>query len=95
VRNLVVEPGSWSGTASGERVVEVRRLRSLASDPYTGEASLEIALGIDRGVPFTGGSLRLDVIAALARAQRATTVLTRGAYVGPDAIWIDRADLIT
>jgi predicted Zn-dependent protease len=94
VRNLVVEPGSWSGTATGERVVEVRRLRSLAIDPYTGEASLEIALGIDRGVPFTGGSLRLDVIAALARAQRSATVLTRGAYVGPDAIWIDRAELI-
>jgi predicted Zn-dependent protease len=94
VRNLVVEPGSWTGTASGERVIEVRRLRSLAIDPYTGEASLEIALGTDRGVPFTGGSLRLDVIAALSRAQRSTTVLTRGAYVGPDAIWIDRAELI-
>jgi predicted Zn-dependent protease len=95
VRNLVVEPGSWSGTATGERVVEVRRLRSLSIDPHTGEASLEIALGTDRGVPFTGGSLRLDLIGALAHAQRSTTVLTRGAYVGPDAIWIDRAELIT
>jgi hypothetical protein len=95
VRNLVVEPGSWSGTATGERVVEVRRLRSLSIDPYTGEAALEIALGTDRGVPFAGGSLRLDLIEALAHAQRSTTLVTRGAYVGPDAIWIDRSELIT
>jgi predicted Zn-dependent protease len=94
VRNLVVDPGAWNGTATGERVVEVRRLRSLSIDPYTGEASLEIALGIDRGTPFSGGSLRLDLIAALAHAQRSTSVLTRGAYVGPDAIWIERAELI-
>lgn len=93
VRNLVVDPGSWNGVASG--VVEVRRLRGLSIDPYTGEASLEIALGVAGGAPFTGGSLRLDLIAALARAQRSSTVVTRGAYVGPDAIWIDRAELIT
>ena len=94
VRNLVVDTGDWSGTAAGDRVVELRRLRSLSIDPYTGDASLEIALGVDRGAPFTGGSIRLDLITALARARRATSSLTRGGYVGPDAVWIDRAELI-
>ena len=47
VRNLVVETGAWNGTATGDRVVEIRRLRSLSIDPYTGDASLEIALGVD------------------------------------------------
>src|SRR5206468_2480246 len=83
VRNLVVAPGSWDGAVVGDRVVEVRRLRSLVIDPYTGDASLEIALALDRGVPITGGSIRIDLIAALARARRSTTTLTRGAYVGP------------
>src|SRR5439155_4262859 len=84
VRNLAVELGSWTGEASG-KVLEVRRLRELAIDPYTGEASLEIALGVAGGKPFAGGTLRLDLIAALAHARRSTKPLTRGAYVGPDA----------
>lgn len=94
VRNLAVATGDWNGTAVGDRVVEVRRLRSLAIDPYTGDASLEIALGLDRGAPFAGGSLRIDLIDALALARRSTTSVTRGAYVGPAAVWIDRAELL-
>jgi len=100
VRNLVVEAGSWSGTidASMGRVVEVRRLRSLSIDPYTGEASLEIALAVDHSKagtrPFAGGSLRIDLIAALARAKRTAAVLTRGAYKGPQAVLVERAELI-
>jgi predicted Zn-dependent protease len=94
VRNLIVEPGAWTGPASGERVVEIRRLRSLTIDRYTGDASLEIALGVDRGVPFSGGLLRIDLIDALARAQRSAATITRGAYVGPAAVWIDRAELL-
>jgi predicted Zn-dependent protease len=95
VRNLVVSTGDWTGPAVGDRVVEIRRLRSLSIDPYTGDASLEIALGIDRGVPFTGGSLRLDLIETLALARRSTTSVTRDAYVGPSAIWTDRAEILT
>lgn len=95
VRNLVVATGDWNGTAVGDRVVEVRRLRSLSIDPYTGDASLEIALGIDRGTPFSGGSLRLDLIEALALARRSTTSVTRGAYVGPSAVWVDTAEIFT
>jgi hypothetical protein len=76
----------------------VRRLISLAIDPYTGEASLEIALGIEHdkagGKPFRGGSLRIDLVEALAKAKRSAKPITRGAYTGPDAVWIDRAHLI-
>jgi len=100
VRNLDVARGAWSGTieAGATRVVEVRRLRSLAIDPYTGDASLEIALGLEHvkgaAKPFTGGSIRIDLIAALAKAKRSSHAITRGAYTGPDAVWIDRAELI-
>jgi predicted Zn-dependent protease len=97
VRNLVVATGGWSGhavEAAGARVIEVRRLRSLSVDPYTGEASLEIALGISAEQPFTGGTVRLDLITALARARRSRTRLRRAAYSGPDALWIERAELI-
>ena len=94
VRNLVVTPGTWNRTANGGRVIEIRRLRSLAIDRYTGDASLEIALGLDRDAPFTGGSLRIDLIAALATARRSAEPLTRGAYAGPTTIWIDHSDLL-
>jgi hypothetical protein len=95
VRNLDVELGSWAGETSG-RVVEVLQLRDLAVDRYTGDASLEIGVAVDRpkGTVFAGGSVRLDLIAALARAKRSQTRLTRGAYRGPDAVWIDAAELI-
>ena len=95
VRNLVVATGSWSPSdAPPGRTVELRRLRSLTIDPYTGDASLEIALGLDGGKPFTGGTVRLDVIAALAQARRSKTRVRRGAYWGPHAVWIERAELI-
>jgi hypothetical protein len=100
VRNLVVATGTWPGTidASAGRVVEVRRLRSLSIDPYTGDVSLELALSIDHDkagpAPTAGGSLRIDMIAALARARRSATRLVRGAYVGPDAISIDSVEII-
>lgn len=98
VRNLDVALGGWSGAidASAGRVVEIRRLRGLAIDPYTGDASLEIALGIDHpaGKPFAGGSVRIDLIAALARARRSSVRLLRGAYRGPHSVLIDRAELI-
>jgi len=97
VRNLVVNVGSWSGAAADagpERVVEIRRLRSLAIDPFTGDASLDIALGFANGKPFTGGTVRLDLIDALSRAHRSRTRIRRGAYEGPAAVWIEHAELI-
>lgn len=104
VRNLDVRPGTWNGVIpqpvaqAGERVVELRRLRALSIDPLTGDASLEIALGVDhRGTAarmFTGGTVRLDLVAALARARRSATVVQRGAYLGPTAVLVDDAELI-
>jgi hypothetical protein len=97
VRNLVVAPGRWRGELPAGRSIEVRRLRALAIDPLTGEASVEIGLGLDhrdaRGAPFTGGRLELDLVAALAGATRSAAVIRRGAYVGPAAVWIDEAQL--
>ena len=101
VRNLIVEPGSWDARATPDptekrRVIEVRRLRGLTIDPYTGDADVDIALGLDRttGAAFAGGTLRLDLIAELARARRSARTIRRGPYVGPAAVWIERADLI-
>ncbi len=99
VRNLVVAPGTWAGIGpDAPRVVEVRRLRSLAIDAYTGDASLEIALGVDHvhgeARPFTGGTVRLDLLGALARARRSKDVIRRGTYDGPAAVWIEDAELV-
>jgi hypothetical protein len=85
VRNLVVRPGTWDGRLDPSgRVIEIKRLRELAIDPYTGDASLEIALAVDHGKgPFAGGTVRLDLVDALARARRASTRIERGPYDGP------------
>ena len=100
VRNLVVDAGTtWSGTveSAAVRIVEVRRLRSLSLDPYTGDASAEILLGVEHAngasTPFAGGSLRIDAIAALARARRSKDIVTRGAYTGPSSVMIEGAEL--
>jgi hypothetical protein len=102
VRNLIVDPGSWPGTPPPTaRTIEVRRLHALSIDPYTGDATFDIALGLehrpDRAepTPFTGGTVRLDLVAALARARRSSQLLRRGAYHGPASILIDDAELLT
>lgn len=99
VRNLVVGVGTWDGPLPGRRTIEVRRLRSLSIDPYTGDASLEIALGIERDGAtervITGGTLRLDLVGSLARARRSATLLQRGPYTGPEAVLIEDAELLT
>jgi hypothetical protein len=100
VRNLVVESGSWPGTVdvSSPRVVDIRRLRSLSLDPYTGDAALEIALAMDHtkavSRPVVGGALRLDMIEVLATCRRSAERIHRGAYVGPGALLIEHVDLI-
>jgi len=103
VRNLIVAPGSWPGTPSPtRRTIEVRRLHAVSIDLATGDASLDIALGLDHDptrrttpIPFTGGTLHLDLISALARARRSSQLLRCGAYHGPASLQIDDAELIT
>ena len=98
VRNLVIKIGTWSGALPDRRTLEIRRLRSLSIDPYTGDASLEISLAIDRDgsneQAITGGTIRLDLVGALARAHRSASEIRRGPYIGPDAVLIDEADLL-
>lgn len=98
VCNLVVAPGTWSGSPSGERTIEVRRLRALSIDPVTGDASLELGLAIDHrdgsAKRFTGGTVRLDLVAALAHARRSSKMVARGAYRGPAAVLIEGSELI-
>ncbi len=98
VRNLVVAPGTWNGKPGDGRTIELRRLRALSIDPYTGDASLEIALAFDhqngRALPFTGGTVRFDLVGALARARRSSVTLQRGPYFGPASVMIDGVDLI-
>lgn len=99
VRNVaVVMNGTWDGAIDpkAKRTIEVKRLRSLTIDPYTGDASLELALSIDypQRTAFAGGAIRLDLIAALAKARRSDKPLIRGAYKGPDAVLIDLVELI-
>ena len=95
IRNLIVTPGTWDG-APQRRTIEIRRLRAMSVDPYTGDASLEIALAFADGRPFAGGTVRLDLIAALSRARRrnADKPTRRGAYIGPPAVLIERAELL-
>lgn len=98
VRNLEVTKGTWDGALPAKRTIEVRRLRALVVDPYTGEGSLELAISVDndRGAQqtFTGGTIRLDLIGALARARRSATTIHRGAYKGPSRLLIDGVDLV-
>jgi predicted Zn-dependent protease len=104
VRNLVIAPGTWDEAvpealaSRAPRTIEVRRLQSLAIDPYTGEASLEIALAIEHAGgarrPLAGGTVYLDLVAALARARRGAARIRRGPYVGPAAVLIEDAELI-
>jgi hypothetical protein len=98
VRNLVVAKGTWTDLDPTRRTVEVRRLRSITVDPYTGDASVEIGLATDhKGTahqPFTGGTVRLDLVAALATARRSSNPLRRGPYAGPASVLIRDVDLI-
>ncbi len=101
VRNLVVAPGTWSGTVDpngATRILEVRRLRSLTLNRYTGMATLEVSLATDhdrRGPrTVTGGMIQLDLINALAHARRSAATLGRDGYYGPSSVLIEAAELI-
>jgi hypothetical protein len=94
VKNLEVALGDWDGTAGTGRTIDVRRLRHVSIDPYTGDASFDLELATDGTVPITGGTVRLDLIAALARARRSRSRIELGGYRGPDAIAIDGVELI-
>ncbi|MEJ7596983.1 MAG: metallopeptidase TldD-related protein [Kofleriaceae bacterium] len=98
VRNLVVAKGTWRGIDPARRTIEVRRLRSIAADPHTGAASLELGLAVDhlgaRHQAFSGGTIRIDLITALVRSRRSADLIRRGCYIGPAAVSISEIDLL-
>jgi predicted Zn-dependent protease len=97
IRNLVVLPGRTAADelirVAGAAVIEVKRFAWLDLDPRTGHAVARIAAGVvhdDKGHrPIAGGTLRFDVIAALASARRSRELATEGAIHGPTALRID------
>ncbi len=93
VRNLVVTSGTWAGEAPAG-AVRVMRVRDLAIDPYTGDARFELALAKKDDKYFAGGTIRLDLIAALSRARRSSQRLRLGAYDGPSAVLVEAAELL-
>lgn len=111
IANLVVALGTWPGLDASPsvpaamqlrptRVIEVRRLRALDLDPRTAIATLDLALGIEHRpgaapTPFTGGTIHLELLPALALAQRSARSLHRGAYRGPASILVPVAHLRT
>ena len=98
VRNLVIDRGTFSDLDPARRTVELRRLRSIAMDPYTGESSLEVGLAVDHLGPkhlaFTGGTIRLDLVSALVTAWRSGNGITRGPYSGPASVLIRDVELV-
>jgi hypothetical protein len=94
VKNLDVALGEWDGLPGTGRTIEVKRLRHVAIDPYTGDASFDLELATEGEAPITGGTVRLDLIAALAGARRSRSRIELAGYRGPDAIAIDGVELI-
>jgi hypothetical protein len=97
VRNLVIPTGRAPLAdllrAGGAPVLEVRRLAWLDLDARTGLAVARIAAGTLHGAagrrPIAGGTLRLDVVAALASARRSKEPLVEGPIHGPAALRLD------
>ena len=93
--NLVDDEDDLGHAPSGEDIMFIR----VHEQPIGGAGPLKMAdpeVGEDVILygQGAGGSLRIDLIDALALARRSTTSVTRGAYVGPASVWIDRAELL-
>ncbi|HTJ46822.1 MAG TPA: metallopeptidase TldD-related protein [Kofleriaceae bacterium] len=101
VRNLVVDGGATpaSSLAQGGPLIDVASFAWIEIDPRTAQLSAGIELAYLRGdhgaTPITGGVIRGDAIAALARAVRSSETATRGAYQGPIAIRTPPLELAT
>jgi PmbA/TldA metallopeptidase C-terminal domain len=96
VRNLVIAAGATTSDSPLARalqrdevaLLDVRRLRWLQIDPSSGRAEGEIGLAFDpQGkTAYAGGTFAIDLVPALAAAERAPQLVRRGSYQGP--AWI-------
>jgi len=104
VRNLVLSPGRETATAlstpGGERpLLAVRELAWLDTDPQSGDLTAEVALGtVHRAgsapVSVRGGLLSGNAFELLGRARRSRESGEAGWYRGPQALRIDRVDVV-
>lgn len=82
VRNLEVAAGA--GEAPRARTLVVHELAHLAIDPMTGAAECELGHAVDeRGRVLEHGGFSLELVHALATAERARERVRRSAYFGP------------
>ena len=98
VRNLVVALGTWDGDArraASSRSAGCARSRSIRTPATRASRSRSASIPRRESRPFTGGTLRLDLIDALARrtakrAHDARVAVLRGAA----SVLIEHAELI-
>ena len=103
-RNLVLSPGGETAAAlsapGNERpLLAVRQLAWLDADPQSGDLTAEVALGtVERAggppVVVTGGLLSGNAFELLGRARRSRESGEAGWYRGPQALRIDRVDVV-
>lgn len=103
VRNLVLSPGREPAaelSAPGERpLLAVRQLAWLDADPQTGDLTAEVALAELRRtgaapVVVSGGLFSGNAWELLGRARRSRETGEAGWYRGPEALRIDRVDVV-
>jgi predicted Zn-dependent protease len=103
VRNLVLSPGAEKAallSAPGERpLLHVHQLAWLDADPQSGDLTAEIALaGLERAgaspMVVTGGLFSGNAFDLLGRARRSRESGEAGWYRGPQALRIDRVDVV-
>lgn len=102
-RNLVLSPGAETAAAlstPGERpLLTVRELAWLDADPQSGDLTAEVALGlVDRAgsapAAVTGGLFSGNAFELLGRARRSRESGEAGWYRGPQALRIDRVEVV-
>jgi predicted Zn-dependent protease len=100
-RNLVLSPGSHATSALrevGERpLLMVRELAWLDADPQSGDLTAEISLGTiaaAQPIAVTGGLVAGNAFELLGRARLGRDAGESGWYRGPQALRIDRVDVV-
>ena len=87
----------WKGVLA-RRMGQLADLVHQETGKPHADAQLEIGLAIEHAGgstrPIAGGTVRLDLVAALAGARLTASVIDRGAYHGPGSLMISGAALV-